>query len=116
MPVIRAEASPDDLLDAVAQLPTEELSVFAERVAVLLLRIGRGLPADVRRRYDDLLAKRREERLRSDEHAELVRLTDEVERLDAERIEAIVALARLRGVSAATVMQSLGARPASDGP
>ena len=59
MPIIRSEASPEDLLDAVAQFPTEELARFAERVAtaraegvaphvshdegVLLRRIANGL-------------------------------------------------------------------------
>ncbi|MGH2583793.1 MAG: STAS/SEC14 domain-containing protein [Dehalococcoidia bacterium] len=132
MPVIRSEASPDDLLEAVAQLPTEELTRFAERVATLraervaphashdeaalLHQIGRGLPAEHRRRYDDLMAKRDDERLTAEEHTELLRLSDELETLDAERVEAIVALARLRGVAPAALMQSLGIQPAADGP
>ena len=132
MPVIRSEASTDDLFDAVAQLPTEELTVFVERVATLraeriaphvshdeaalLQRIGRGLPDGLRRRYEELATKRDDERLTADEYAELLRLTDEVELLNAERAEAIVALARLRGVAPAALMQSLGIQPAGDGP
>lgn len=131
MPVIRSEASTDDLLDALAQLPTEELTRFAERVAslraervaphvahdeaVLLQRIGRGLPEGTRRRYGELLTNRDDARLTAAEHAELLRLTDEVELLDAERAEAFVALARLRGVSLPALMQSLGIQPARDG-
>ena len=132
MPSIRSEASTDDLLDAVAQLPTEELARFAERVAilraervaphlsrdeaVLLRRIADGLPEGPRRRYRELIAKRDDERLTDDEHAELLRLTDEVERLDADRAEALLVLARLRGVSLTSLMQSLGIRSAHDGP
>jgi hypothetical protein len=131
MPVIRTEASTDDLLDAVAQLSTEDLTAFAERVATLraervaahlshdetalLLRIGRGLPAGVRGRYDELVAKRCAETLSTDEHAELIRLTDDVERIDADRIEALVALAGLRRTSPADLMRSLGIPLSRDG-
>lgn len=131
MPVIRSEASTDDLLDAVAQLPTEELAAFAERVATLraertaahvsrdesklLLQISAGLPADARQRYGELVAKRRNEMLSTDEHADLIGLTDEIERLDAERFEALVALAHLRRTSLDELMQSLGIPPARDG-
>jgi hypothetical protein len=132
VPVIRAEVSTDELLDAVAQLPTEELTAFLDRVATLraervaphaspdeaalLVRIGRGLAPDRRRRYDALVAKRESEALRPSEHAELIDLTDEMERLAAERAEAIVALARLRGVPPAALLRDLGVQPPSDGP
>ena len=131
MPVIRITASTDDIVEAVAQLPTEELAAFVERVATLraervaphapadeaalLLRIGRGLPPARRRRYDALLLKRDEEMLSPEEHDELIRLTDELEQLQAERAEAIVALARLRRMSPVALLTSLGLRPASDG-
>jgi hypothetical protein len=42
-------------------------------------------------------------------------VTDEIERLDAERIEALVALAHLRRTSLEELMQSLGIQPARDG-
>jgi len=131
MPVIRSEASTDDLLDAVAQLPTEELTRFAERVATLraervaphvsrqeaalLEQIGRGLPAERQRRYAELAAKRAEERLTEAEHDELIYLSDETEQFDADRAAAIVALARLRGTAPAALMLSLGIKPADDG-
>jgi hypothetical protein len=131
MPVIRSEASADDLLDAAAQLSTDELTAFAERVAMLraertaahlshdettlLLQIERGLPAKTRHRYDELVAKRRKEALSEDEHAELIGLTDATERLDAERVEALIALAQMRRTSLGELMHSLRIQPARDG-
>jgi hypothetical protein len=130
LPVIRSQASTDDLLDAVARLPTEELAVFAERVATLraertaahlshdetalLLQIERGLPTESRVRYDELVAKRRNESLGADEHAELIALTDTIEHLDAERMEALIALAQMRRTSLGELMHALGIQPARD--
>ncbi len=133
MPTIRVEArvSGDDLLDAARQLDPAEFGRFvsavldlrAERQAPrvpaaetdLLLRINAGLPDDVRRRFDELAAKRRDETLMPEEHAELLRLTDEVERQQADRVAALSELARLRGVSLAAVMARLGIRAPADG-
>lgn len=131
MPVIRSEASTDDLLDAVAQLSTDELAAFADRIAMLraertaahlsldetalLLQIERGLPAGSHRRYGELVTKRRNERLSADEHAELIGLTNDIERLDAEHMEALIALAQIRRTSLGELMQSLGIQPARDG-
>jgi hypothetical protein len=133
MPTIRVEAqvSGDDLLDAARQLDPAAFGRFvaavldlrAERQAPrvpaaeadLLLRINTGLPDDLRRRFDELAAKRRDETLTPDEHAELLRLTEDVERRQADRVAALTELARLRGVSLAAVMAQLGVRAPADG-
>lgn len=133
MPTIHVEArvSGDDLLDAARQLGPAEFEQFmakvldlrAERAAPripaaeadLLLRINAGLPDDLRRRYDDLAAKRGAETLTPDEYAELLRLTENVERRQADRVAALAELARLRGVSLAAVMNQLGIRAPADG-
>jgi len=127
MPHLEVEATPDQLLRAVAQLPPEELAKFVQRVltlraervapsvardeAALLLRINHALPAELQRRYDALVSARRAESLIPQEHAELLRLTDEVERLEADRVEALAELARARGTTITDVMHSLGIEP-----
>jgi hypothetical protein len=133
MPTIQVEAqvSGNDLLAAARQLDPAEFDRFmaavldlrAERHAPrlpaaeadLLLRINAGLPDDVRRRSDELAAKRRGGTLTPDEHAELLQMTDDVERRQADRVAALTELARLRGVSLATVMAQLGIRAPADG-
>lgn len=63
----------------------------------LLLQINQGLPAGVQQRFDELVAKRRAERITPDELRELIQITDEIEQRDAKRLTALVELARVRG-------------------
>ena len=127
MPTIRVEAqvSDEDLLRAVEQLSQPEFHRFVANVLalrvrrgapqesspeteLLLLRLNQGPPEDLRRRYDALVAKRRAEALTPAEHSELIDLSDELERRDAEWLAALVALAKLRGVTLADLMHQLG--------
>ena len=121
---IEAQLSSDDLLKAVEQLETPELERFvshlldlkARRTAPslppqeseLLARINEGLPTQLADRYQELVGKRRAVSLTSEEYAELLRLTDEVEGLDAERIKHLADLARLRKTSLSNLMTELG--------
>ena len=86
MPILQVETelSTDKLLKAVEQLSQPELERFAFQVialrarrqvhslpqteAKLLLKINEGLPPEVQRRYDELIAKRRAESLTPDEY------------------------------------------------
>lgn len=128
MPTIHLEAqvSPEDLLRAADQLGPAELERFASQILTLLAHrrapslspdetrllqaINEGVPTALRDRYGALIARRREGTLTPEEYAELLRLTDEVEALDVQRVEHLDQLARLRGVSLKAVMDSLGIR------
>jgi hypothetical protein len=127
MPHLQVEATSDQLLQAVAQLPPDELATFVERVltlraervaphvahdeASLLLRINRALPEELQGRFEALVALRRIEQLTPEQHAELLRLTDTVEQFEADRAGAIAELARLRGMTITDIMRSLGIEP-----
>jgi len=129
MPVIQLEAqlSSAQLLQAVELMPSEELDEFVERILLLhaqrsathlkhteselLLQINRGIPPELRERYEALSAKRQAETLNSEEYAELLRLTGQIEQLDAMRLTALAELARLRRTSLAELMQTLGIQP-----
>jgi len=74
----------------------------------LLALTGRPFPAALQRRFDDLIARRQAENLTTDEHRELLQLTDQVELYNVERLEHLVALARMRGVSLTRLMNDLG--------
>ena len=129
MPVIQLEAqlSSAQLLQAVELMPSEELDEFVERILLLhaqrsathlkhteselLLQINRGIPPELRERYEALSAKRQAETLNSEEYAELLRLTGQIEQLDAVRLTALAELARLRQISLAELMQTLGIQP-----
>jgi hypothetical protein len=126
MPTVHIEAnvSPGELLKAVDALDASELDSFVAEVlalqarrrapslppdeADLLVRINEGLPDELRARYDALHAKQEAEALTPEEHEELLRVIARVEDLQAERVENLARLARLRGVTLAALMDSLG--------
>jgi hypothetical protein len=90
-----------------AQRVVESLRTNLSRAeSELLQRIDQGVPAAVQKRYDELIARRREETLTPQEYTELIDLTHQVEMLEAERVQALVNLARLRGVSLDQLVQS----------
>jgi uncharacterized protein YnzC (UPF0291/DUF896 family) len=63
---------------------------------------------DLQARFDELVAKRQDESLTTEEHQELLRLIEKVENMDVARIEAFAELAHLRGISVDELMDQLG--------
>jgi hypothetical protein len=81
---------------------------IAEREAELLRIVYRDKRPGFRERYDELMAKRRAESLSTEEHEELLRLTDESEAFDAERLFALGELSQLRETTLPALMKDLG--------
>jgi len=124
---VETELSTDKLLKAVGQLNKSELEQFVSQVinlraqrlvhslsqaeAQLIVKINQGLPPEVQKRYDELIDKRREESLSSDEYDELLRLTDQIENLEARRMGYLSELARYRKVSLTELMENMGIQP-----
>jgi hypothetical protein len=116
----------DEVLQGLARLGAKELEQFVEKAIALqaqrrapslpknqtelLQQINRGLPADIRQRYDTLNAKLHDQTITPQEHEELLTLIDRLELADAERMQRLVALAQIRGVSVDTLMEQLGIR------
>ena len=131
MSTIQIQTSVEQLLDAVAQLPPDELASLTEKIVALrathaaphigqsetdlLLEINRDIPTETRHRYKELIAKRQAETLTSAEYAELISLSNQVEQREAERVAALADLARLRHTSLPELMKDLGIQaPAYD--
>jgi hypothetical protein len=128
---VKAQLSPDELVKAVAQMSTAELDQFAARVialraerhgprlpareADLLRQINQGLPEELLRRYEELVAKRQGETLTPEEHVDLLRLSGQVEELERRRLEALVELAQQRQMPMGTLLQQLGIPAPGDG-
>jgi hypothetical protein len=126
MPTIQVEAhlSRRDLLRAVEQLDPVEFQQFVTDVlelragkqaprlsapeSKLLQIVNRGLPEDLQGRYRDLIDKRRQQTLTPEELQELLRLTDQVEQLEADRLAALSELAQLRKTTLPALMTGLG--------
>lgn len=129
MPTIQIEAdlSSDQLLSAARQLPRQEFDRFvgqvlrlrAERIAPvlpaveseLLQKINQGLPQAMQERLNELIEKRRAETINSKELRELKKLTDKIEKLDAERLELLTKLAAVRNVPLRKLIKQLGLKP-----
>lgn len=121
---IDRQISSNELLKAASQLSPSELEKLVANIialqaqrrapslpkaeADLLLKINQGIPADLQKRYNELIAKRRAATLSPDEHEELLRMTDDVEKLQARRVEYLAELASIRKVSLAKLMDDLG--------
>ena len=118
------QLSTEQIISAVSHLSLPELEqVFdhvlalqAERKAAhlsaaesaLLTRINQGLPSALRERIAYLRARREDESITDAEYEELTRLTDRAEELHADRMAALVELAKCRGVSLTVLMDQLG--------
>jgi hypothetical protein len=116
--------STEQIISAVSHLSLPELEqVFdhmlalqAERKAAhlsavesaLLVRVNQGLPSALRERIACLRAKREDESITDTDYEELTRLTDRAEELHADRMAALVELAKCRGMSLAALMDQLG--------
>lgn len=71
------------------------------------------VPPNIQERFDELIGKRQAETLTPDEYSELLALTEQVERFQAQRVECLAELARLRGIPLAALMEELGIQPAA---
>ncbi len=89
----------------------KEAPHFSRKESELLLRINRNLPDGERERILELTNRLEFESITDKEQAELLRLTDKAEMLQAERLQAVMDLAKLRGVSFEGVMKQLGVKP-----
>jgi hypothetical protein len=126
-----SQVSVNDLLNGAAQLDTNDLEQFVNKVlslrakrvapsvskqeAALLETINRGLTADTQQRYNDLTAKRQAENLTAMEHQELLALIEVIELADAERAQALGKLAQLRNMPVKALMETLNIRPPAYG-
>jgi hypothetical protein len=123
---LQPSVSSNAILTIVRQMPIAELeqlvdqviAIRAERVAPrltadesrLLERINQGLAANDRARMRTLSEKRDNGSLLEAEWDETAALTDRLELLHADRLDALVELAKLRGVTLDEMMSQLGIR------
>lgn len=113
----------DDVLKGISELDTKDLETFMqklghliarrkvttlpEREAVLLMKINNAIPPTLQKRYETLLEKNREERITPIEHQELLKVIEKVEVKNAERLEHLIELSRLRNISLDELMKQL---------
>lgn len=120
MPV-QLEVTTENLLNAVVQMPESEFNHFIEKArklrqketgplkeADILHKINTIFPVKKRQRYNELYAKFQTENISEKDHKELLKLSDEFEVLNAERLKYIGKLAALRRQTLENVITDLG--------
>jgi hypothetical protein len=123
--------STKELLKAVEQLKPSELDRFVSDVIALkaqreaprltlaetdlLLKINQGLSPNLRKKWGQLIRKRDARKLSPQEHRELIRLTDQIEALQANRVKWMVQLARIRNQPFDELVRELGIQPPNHG-
>jgi hypothetical protein len=127
--VANAKVTPAQVLADMARLSARQLEIVIERAAVLRLQkrkwvmsaresellriINRGLNAEKSAKLEDLQQKLRAETITRREQAQLRRLADELERLAAERLKALIELAAIRKTTVAKLMEEMSLSEAS---
>lgn len=110
----------DDILNGISELDTKDLEKFMQRIghliarrkvahlpereSQLLMKINKAIPTTLQKRYEDLLIKNREETITPLEHDELLKIIDKVEIKNAERLENLIELSRIRNISLDALM------------
>ena len=121
---IEVQLSSEELLKAVEQLSLPEFEQFKSQIialqakrrtsalpqkeAELLTKINQGIPPESQKYYQQLIAKREAEILTDTEYNRLLTLSEEIEKIAAKRLEYLVELANIRGVSLVDLMENLG--------
>lgn len=105
------------LLQAIKQLPPSEVDTLLAQVHLiqkekagevhLLAMVQRKLPIHKQARLRELSAKAEDETITEQERTELLQLVEQVETLDSERAEGLLALAQRRNVSMRQLLREL---------
>jgi hypothetical protein len=117
----------DDILSGISELDTKDLEKFMqkighliarrkvaylpERESQLLMKINKAIPITLQNRYEYLLTKNREETITPSEHDELLKIIEKVEIKNAERLENLIELSRIRNISLDMLMSQLHLNP-----
>jgi hypothetical protein len=113
----------DDIINGISELETKDLEKFMqkighliarrkvaylpERESQLLMKINKAIPAPLQKRYEYLLTKNREETITSLEHDELLKVIEKIETKNADRLENLIELSRIRNISLDILMRQL---------
>lgn len=112
------------IVDGLSELDTSELEAFADEVNILLARrkapslskeetellaqINKGIPSEILERFQNLREKQKASSLNQEEQMELTNLVDQIENLEAKRLESMIALASTWEISINQLRERLG--------
>ena len=104
-----SDAELDDFWSRITRLRAERRAPHLSMPETDLLEIiNYRLPPEAQARFDFLLKRMRSNRITRKEHAELLTMTDASEQFAADRIQAVLDLATLRGLTFDEMWKQLG--------
>ena len=80
---------------------------LSEEESILLMQINKGLPQNVKARYDALRMEKEAATLSDETYQELLALTEQIEAFELQRVQNLVKLAELRQTSLRNLMTTL---------
>lgn len=121
---LEIQLSSEELLKIVEQLHEPEFDKFVSQIMILhtqrkaaklikeeaelFLKNNPDIAYDAQIYYNQLIAKADEENVTDEEYRELLRLSEQIDQLQAHRFEYLADLAHLHGVSLVELMKTLG--------
>jgi preprotein translocase subunit SecA len=113
----------DDLITGVSSLETSEIEFFmqklgqliarrktssaSEQETILLTAINQAIPQKLQMRYTEMVEKLENETMTPAENKVFLKLVEKMETQNAKRLQYLLELSQLRGVSLETVMSQL---------
>ena len=121
---MKAHVSTEELFEKVTQLELQEFDNFISKVLTLqakrhtnaltkeeselVKQISLGISSETWQHYEKLKDKRRASNLSSEEHTELVGISNQIEIANAKRFSALVQLSAIRETSLEALMKEFG--------
>lgn len=121
---LEVQLGSEELLKAVEQLHQQDLEKFVSQVIILhtqrksakllkyeselFLKINQDISCDLNSYHNALGSRTDEENLTNEEYRELLFLSEQIDKLQAHRLEYLADLAHLHGISLTELMKNLG--------
>lgn len=121
---VEVQLSSEQLFKAVEQLNQPELEEFVSRLVILythkkaatllkaeaelFLKMHQGITIDASSSYEKFIDLKKIETLSQEEYKALLYLSEKIDQLQAERIDYMAELAKLRGISLTKLMEDIG--------
>ncbi|WP_016952755.1 hypothetical protein [Anabaena sp. PCC 7108] len=121
---LEVQLSSQELLKAVEQLKQQDLEKLVSQIIILqahkkadtllkneaelFIHNNQDIPPTFLNYHNKLIAKKEEEKLTDEEYKELLYLSEQIDKLQAHRLEYLANLALLHGISLTKLMQNLG--------
>jgi hypothetical protein len=102
----------DQVMHKIIGLRKQKLpNVLSQTETELIQKINQAAPAEIQKRYNYLIKKRKNESLNEIEHHELVELTSYIENQNVQRLGYLIELAKIKNKTLDEIIEQLEIKP-----